>query len=564
MTNDHIFEGDEGILSVLALCADIALDVAIEQKNWLLSLLISTLENKNHRIRDIADQMTDDSSLSHATVVTSMIIAGSWKELVETWSIEDWRTILALLLQYEYGQQRFKICRALASRLLKSGKCIESACVSVIGQDIESFTNSVKHLSLYQRFSMSAVLRQASGGGSARIVPCGERFTHTLLDYFNELVNEGLTDVCKKLLHVCCANELSEELRQLDYSLCLADGSSFQEPIAKRERELLHRQSGSNVNSQFPFQSRNNYQSLTTSCMQQSPCPTSGNYAPAYQWSKAQQNPEMTSQPASASHHFYSAKFSSYSVPPPPQVVRHQNPASFFHQHCLHPSISSSIHSPNFSASSAVSQMFQCGYAPPPPSQNTNFTPVRHSVHYGKEDLTSAEAVSTVYDSNAPSQSSTHPLDFGHMLADGSIPLTESSALAHSRPESSSLKTEKAEELGVHLLKDSDTFLVTTMQGILTSIRNNTTDSVMTRRIDDLEHKLTGLVIPHLANSSFSERISSLLQTLAVTAAKYDFGRCQALCAYLAQSSHGNDFVQISAILPTLKSFFSVARIIFG
>ncbi|VDK44334.1 unnamed protein product [Anisakis simplex] len=126
---------------------------------------------------------------------------------------------------------------------------------------------------------------------------------------------------------------------------------------------------------------------------------------------------------------------------------------------------------------------------------------------------------------------------------------------------SETLNNSTQQPLASYTLSEADNYLITTIQNLIATIRQYNKTTIVTHKMSDVEHKVSTELIPRLARNNFCQETLSQLYRMAASMNTTDFRTCQQICTELVR---GNDFVELSSVIPALKTLSSTALQLYG
>lgn len=583
-------DSEDGCLKLMC-CGDGSASIAwaISHKQWALALLLAESIDDHSAVQFIARSIEGDASSDNATRVAALMAADMWHELVNACDISDWKLLLSLILSKAPPNKIRLLCSELAAKLIANGQKLDAAPLAVVASNVERMMEATTSLSLFQQISMAVLMRHSLGGGSSRIATAGPLFLSALEECANELAKEGFTNEAWRLVESIPEESCSDSLRELRYVLFqtlngaapalhgppadpfvetraqfaqLYGGSSSSSSFQQGSRYLGRRQAPQQYFSSQPTQASLFYNAASASLVQgqtqfpdtrsrtgsliTSPSPPSCVYDAS----------SFTSPGMSLPQNGYTSPAPAMSISPhipqpitPPPVVPYpvpQPPAppptgmhkSFYEgrSRTLSSSSHASVPAPSYSSKNAMAM---------------SSVPYPHAVEKVDQPPPTAGNITMMQSWNDPPMVPAGKPE--PKIVENQVMWTMSTL------ESKSSRPEKEPEPAANLytLSETDNYIVNTLKAITAQIRQFDGSPVTTHKLVDFEQKMTVELIPRLANSKFSQQTQSQLCELAGHISRCEYALCKNICGNLAR---GSDFVELSPIMPGLRSLISLAE----
>uniref|UniRef100_A0A914ZNZ4 Protein transport protein Sec31A n=3 Tax=Parascaris univalens TaxID=6257 RepID=A0A914ZNZ4_PARUN len=583
-----------------------AIAAAVMRKEWTLALLLAQANADQNVIRFIAQQIDRDSSSCGRTRLAALMAAGMWDDVLHSWDLVDWRRLFALILAQAPSYKIRPLCSRLCKRMIIEGRALEAGLPAVIAGDVDSLMDATESLALDERIAIAAVLRHSLGGGSSRTVNAGPRFQAALEEYARQLAEEGFVEAAWKLTESIDSDNCTEELMALRHTLYNVCGSrdgarlnplpdpfaavrqhysklgypkSKQTPECGAPRALATRA------VRYSGDSRRSVEQLSPGLPQQLPyatfMPTQPTNAyhphcppPSEYWNER-------AQPAvqNVGYAFVQSPASPVMQQPPPVMS-----GSSMNGYATSPPMSSVA---NGYYPEAYANVMHSAYAPapppPPPAAPYGSLPsggarIRTMSTASHSSIPPSTADTTTSDVERNSQPIAKQMSISSGWNDPPVVAAKKSEV-HSQiaeirwkpaavdeyagfntlraPVQPSQKLVETEPQQAYTLSEADNYIVATISTLVANIRQLNKTPMVTHKMTDVEHKVSAELVPRLARANFSQQTLAQLYHMAHLMSSGDFRSCQVICADLVR---GNDFVELSPIVPALKMLISTAQ----
>ncbi|KHN80238.1 Protein transport protein Sec31A [Toxocara canis] len=196
-----------------------AIATAVIRKEWTLALLLAQANADRNVLRFIAQHIDRDASSCNRTRLAALMAAGMWEELLNSWSIADYKRLFLLVLSQAPPHKIRSLCSRMCQRMTAEGHALEAALPAVVAGDLESLMDATATLPVDRRVAVAAVLRHSLGGGSSRTVAAGPKFQAALEDYAKRLAEDGFAEAAWRLIEHIDSGECIEGLAALRHTL---------------------------------------------------------------------------------------------------------------------------------------------------------------------------------------------------------------------------------------------------------------------------------------------------------------------------------------------------------
>uniref|UniRef100_F1KT69 Protein transport protein Sec31A n=1 Tax=Ascaris suum TaxID=6253 RepID=F1KT69_ASCSU len=583
-----------------------AIAAAVVRKEWTLALLLAQTNANQNVIRFIAQQIDRDPSSCGRTRLAALMAAEMWDEVLHSWNVVDWRRLFMLILSQAPSHKIRPLCSRLCKRMTIEGRALEAGLPAVIAGDVESLMDATESLALDERIAIAAVLRHSLGGGSSRTVTAGPKFQAALEGYAKQLAEEGFVEAAWKLTEPIDSDSCTEELMALRHTLYNMCGSrDGARPIPLPDPFAAVRQQYSKLGCpksrqtpgcgvpraltgqavRYSDDSRRSVEQLSPGLPQQPPYPTFMPTQPTNAYHSHCSPPSgywnEHAQPA-----VQTVGYASVQSPSPP-VMQQPPPmmsGSAMNGYATSPSMSSLA---NGYYPEAYANVMHNAYAPAPPppppaapygslpSGGARMRTMSTTSHSSIPPSTTDTATSEVERNSQPiakQMSISSGWNDPPVVAAKKSEVHSQVAEIHWKPAAvdeyagfnalrapvqPSPKPVEPEPQPAYTLSEADNYLVATISALVANIRQLNKTPMVTHKMTDIEHKVSTELVPRLARANFSQQTLAQLYHLAHLMSSGDFRTCQVICADLVR---GNDFVELSPIIPALKMLISTAQ----
>ncbi|VDM40478.1 unnamed protein product [Toxocara canis] len=589
-----------------------AIATAVIRKEWTLALLLAQANADRNVLRFIAQHIDRDASSCNRTRLAALMAAGMWEELLNSWSIADYKRLFLLVLSQAPPHKIRSLCSRMCQRMTAEGHALEAALPAVVAGDLESLMDATATLPVDRRVAVAAVLRHSLGGGSSRTIAAGPKFQAALEDYAKRLAEDGFAEAAWRLIEHIDSGECIEglaALRHTLYNVCGTPGETRRiaaptDPFAAARDQY----------SQLGRPSAGR----TSGYGAAGPITRQGvRYSGDRRQSFDQHSPAMSSQLANYSMMPTTTSTSTYQTPHSAQLglwggyatpkagaqvagyahIQPQGPTMVPHPVTQQPMMTSSVNGYMPSAANGYhpaemytdqmhnAYMSNQSYVPPPPPPagpygslpsgvariRTISTASHSSIPPSTSETVTSEArgespvarqMSISSGWNDPPVVAAKKSEVRSQVAEihwNPAPVEQYVGFnsPQTREQPSLPKPAEPQPQPTYTLSEADNYLVGTVSALVTNIRQINKTPIVSHKMADVEHKISTELIPRLARVHFSQQTLSQLYRMAGMMNSGDFHSCQVICAELVK---GSDFVELSSIMPTLKTLISTAQ----